>query len=145
MSLKNLLFLSDTDTTIGFISQSKIRVDRAKKRPASKQYIKALISLKELKERERIPNIHRRRIRRSKGASYILPSGNSYRIVKDRRHLLLLKRLKWAYTSSANLSNYDYDEDYARENADIVIEKLGEPNSPSNIYRLTKRKIKRLR
>ncbi len=145
MALDNLLFLSDTDTTIGFLSQSQIRLNEAKRRPASKNYITALPSLKELKKRHRIPKTHHKRLRRSKKESYILPSGNSYRIIKDTRHLLLLKRLGWVYTSSANLSNSAYDEKYARECADIVVEKLGKPQKPSTLYLLGKEKLKRLR
>ncbi len=37
---------------------------------------------------------------------------NSYRVIQDKHHLLLLDRLKWAYTTSANLSGETYDEDF---------------------------------
>ena len=145
MSLGHLLFLSDTDTTVGFISQDARRIDRAKKRPAAKHYITALSSLKSLTIRTRIPRAHRRRLRRSRRESYILPSGRSYRIIRDARHLLLLKRLEWAYTSSANLSEAPYDEAYARRVADVVVEPLEPPRTPSRIYRLGRQKMKRLR
>ena len=145
MNLQHLLFLSDTDTTVGFISQDTRRIDRAKKRSAAKHYITALPSLKSLTVRTRIPRTHRRRLRRSRRESYILPSGRSYRIVRDARHLLLLQRLGWAYTSSANLSETPYDEAYARRVADVVVEPLGPPRTPSRIYRLGRQKMKRLR
>jgi len=145
MSLDRLLFLTDTDTTVGFLSKDPQRLDRAKKRPASKHYITALPSLKELTARTRIPRKFRSRIRRSRRESYIFPSGRSYRIVRDARHLLLLRRLKWAYTSSANLSETPFDEAYAREAADVTVEPLGPPRAPSRIYRLGRRKMRRLR
>ena len=145
MSLDRLLFLTDTDTTVGFLSKDPQRLDRAKKRPASKHYITALPSLRQLTANARIPKKFRHRIRRSRQESYILPSGHSYRIVYDRRHLLLLERLEWTYTSSANLSEAPYDEAYAREAADVTVEPLGPPRAPSRIYRLGRRKIKRLR
>ncbi|WP_292656419.1 Sua5 YciO YrdC YwlC family protein [Nitratifractor sp.] len=145
MSLEHLLFLSDTDTTVGFISKDARRIDRAKQRPPSKHYITALPSLRSLTTLTRIPRSHRRRIRRRRHESYILPSGHSYRIVHNARHLLLLKRLGRAYTSSANLSDAPYEEAYARQAADVIVEPLGPPRAPSRIYRLGRQKMKRLR
>ncbi|MEJ2497353.1 MAG: Sua5 YciO YrdC YwlC family protein, partial [Sulfurovaceae bacterium] len=70
---------------------------------------------------------------------------NSYRVVDDAHHLLLLSRLKWAYTTSANQSDKTYDEDFAKENADIIIYPLKEGKSTSAIYKLGKNNIKKIR
>ncbi len=145
MNPDRLLFLTDTDTTVGFLSRDPELLDRAKRRHGEKHYITALPSLRSLRDRARVPRPYRRRLRRSRKESYILPSGHSYRIVRDPRHLLLLKRLEWAYTSSANLSGAAYDEEYARRVADVVVEPLGAPRTPSRIYRLGHRKLRRIR
>ncbi len=74
-----------------------------------------------------------------------MQNGHSYRVVKDKHHLLLLNRLGWAYTTSANLSSEAYDENFARESADIVITPLKHKSSASDIYKLGNFSIKRIR
>ncbi len=74
-----------------------------------------------------------------------MPNSYSYRVVKDKHHLLLLNRLKWAYTTSANLSNQPYDENFAKEAADVIIAPLKEIKQASNIYKLGNYTIKRIR
>ena len=143
--LKDLVFLTQTDTTIGFVSQNSQKLTQIKQRPPHKHYIKALPSLQILKLFTRIPDIHKNRLRRAKKTTFILPNGDSYRVVKDRHHLLLLKRLGWAYTTSANLSAEAYDEEFAEKSADILITPLKQKSSASNIYKLGKTTFKRIR
>jgi len=143
--LKNKVFLTRTDTTIGFVSQNKERLSIIKKRPLHKHYIKAVNNLHTLKIFTRIPNRHKNRIRRSKKTTFIVPNGHSYRVVQDTHHLLLLNRLKWAYTTSANLSNHTYNANFAKEMADIIIEPLSLIQKPSAIYTLGHTTIKRIR
>ena len=143
--MRNALILTNTDTTIGFVSQNSQKIDRAKKRPPNKHYIKTLNSLKILKEFTRVPNRHKNRVRRAKKSSFIIKS-NSFRIIKETKHNLLLDRFKWAYSSSANLSGKEFDETYAKGVADIVVfEPDIKSSNPSKIYKLTNLKIKRVR
>ena len=74
-----------------------------------------------------------------------MPNGESYRVIRDKHHLLLLDRLKWVYTTSANLSGEEYDEVFAREKADVVIEPIKETKQASKIVRLGKESLKRIR
>ncbi|TNF45136.1 MAG: Sua5 YciO YrdC YwlC family protein, partial [Epsilonproteobacteria bacterium] len=120
--LKDKVFLTQTDTTIGFISQNAERLTQIKQRPPHKHYIKAVNSLQTLQTFARVPQKHKKRVRRAKKTTFVLPNGHSYRVIHDKHHLLLLDRLKWAYTTSANLSNKEYDESFAREMADVIIE-----------------------
>jgi len=143
--ISSLLFLTDTDTTLGFVSQSSARLDQAKKRPAGKPYITVYPTLASLRRRYRIPRSFRKRVRRSRRQSFITPQGYSFRIVQDPRHRLLLERLEWAYSTSANLSGYSYDESYARSVADVVVEPLGQPTDPSHILFLGRYKLRRIR
>ncbi len=143
--LKDKVYLTQTDTTIGFVSQNAQRLSKIKERPSHKHYIMAVNSLSTLKEFSRIPSSHTNRVRRAKRQTFIMPNGNSYRIVKDKHHLLLLNRLKWAYTTSANISNQSYDETFAKNAADIVIAPLKANRQASKIYKLGKRTIKKVR
>lgn len=139
------VYLTQTDTTIGFVSQNEKRLTEIKQRPPYKHYIMAVNTLHTLKTFVRVPSSHKNRLRRAKKTTFIMPNSQSYRVVKDRHHLLLLDRIKWAYTTSANLSGSDYDERFCKEMADVIIEPLVENAKASNIYKLGKSSIKRIR
>ena len=141
----DLVFLTQTDTTIGFVSQNAEKLTQIKQRPPHKHYIKAVNSLQTLKSFTRVPSSHKNRVRRANKTTFILPNGHSYRVIRDKHHLLLLDRLKWAYTTSANPSNLSYDENFAKEVADVIISPLKEKQQASNIYKLGKYAIKRIR
>jgi len=143
--LKDLVFLTQTDTTIGFVSQNAERLTAIKQRPPHKHYIKAVNSLQTLKNFTRVPSSHKNRVRRAKKSTFIMPNSYSYRVVRDEHHLLLLNRLQWAYTTSANLSNLSYDETFAKEAADVIISPLQGKQQASNIYKLGRTSIKRIR
>jgi tRNA A37 threonylcarbamoyladenosine synthetase subunit TsaC/SUA5/YrdC len=143
--LNNTVFLTRTDTTIGFVSQNASRITEIKHRPPHKYYIKALNSLATLRQMTRIPSPYKNRVRRAQHTTFIMPDGHSYRVIRDPHHLLLLNRLTWAYTTSANLSGHPYDETFAKEAADIIISPLQEKRNPSHIMKLGKRKLRRVR
>jgi tRNA A37 threonylcarbamoyladenosine synthetase subunit TsaC/SUA5/YrdC len=143
--MENRVFLTQTDTTIGFVSQNADKLTHIKQRPPHKYYIKAVNSLDTLKTFTRVPQKHKNRVRRAKKTTFIMPDGDSYRVIKDKHHLLLLDRLKWAYTTSANLSNEAYDESFAREMADVIIEPIQENRQASSIYRLGKNTLRKIR
>ena len=143
--LKDKVFLTQTDTTIGFVSQNTDKLTAIKQRPPHKHYIKAVNSLATLKTFTRIPSSHKNALRRARQTTFIMPNGHSYRVVQDKLHLELLNRLKWAYTTSANLSGKGYDESFAREAADVVVEPLAHNAQPSKIYKLGSHILKRIR
>ena len=143
--LKDKVFLTQTDTTIGFVSQNADKLTEIKQRPPHKHYIKAINSLQTLKTFTRVPQNHKNRVRRARKTTFVMPNGHSYRVIQDKHHLLLLDRIKWAYTTSANLSNEEYNESFAREMADVIIEPIKETNQASHIYRLGKQTLKRIR
>ena len=143
--LTNKVFLTQTDTTIGFVSQNEERLTHIKQRPPHKHYITAVNSQKTLQHFTRIPAIHHNRVRRSRKTTFIMPNGRSYRLIRDSHHLLLLNRLKWAYTTSANLSGSEYDETFAEKSADVIITPLQSTKQASRIYKLGKTTLKRIR
>ncbi len=140
------VYLTATDTTVGFVSQNAGRLDAIKGRPSHKHYITALPSLRALKQRTRTPARHRNRLRRARRTTFILPDGRSWRIIHDPRHHRLIQKLGWAYTTSANRSGGAYDEAWVREVADVVIEPLNVTDSmPSTILKLSKTHLRQLR
>lgn len=143
--LNDKVFLTQTDTTIGFVSQNAERLTEIKQRPPHKHYITAVNSLETLNTFTRIPKRHKKHVRRANKTTFILPNGHSYRVVKESHHLLLLDRLKWAYTTSANLSGKVYDETFAKDAADIVIKPLNQISKASKIIKLGNTNLKRIR
>ena len=140
------VYLTQTDTTIGFISQDADRLTQIKQRPPHKHYIKAVDSLATLKSHTRIPTTCKNSVRRARKSTFILPNGASYRVViHDRKHLMLISKLGWAYTTSANLSNQTFDEQWARSVADEVIEPLEGNSEPSNIFKINNRNMQKIR
>ncbi len=137
------IFLSNTDTTIGFISKSKDSLDRAKSRVANKEYITALPNLNSLKKRT--PKKFNKTIRRAKNSTFILNKSYSFRIIKEKKHLLLISRLKYAYTTSANKSTQEFNLEFAKSVSDIIVYPLNKLEKPSKIYKLGKSKIIRVR
>ncbi len=141
-----LVFLTPTDTTIGFVSQNAAQLSCIKQRPSHKNYIQALPSLKALKSRTRVPNNCKNLVRRAKKTSFVI-QGISYRVIKNHPHTLLLERLGWAYTTSANRSGQSYDETFAQKSADVIVSFPHHlsPQRASRIYQLSPYRIKKIR
>ena len=144
--MQEYLYLTPTDTTIGFVSKDSSKIDIAKKRADNKKYIRVVKDLKTLKSFTRVPNRYKNLIRRSTKKTFIMPNRRSFRVVKGSKHNLLLDRLDYAFSSSANLSGEAYNREYAFSKAEVII---GEPNSknlnPSKIYKLGVESIKSIR
>ena len=143
----DLVFLTQTDTTIGLLSQNAQKLTDIKQRPPHKHYIRAIASLKALKSFTRVPQKHKNRIRRSQKTTFIFPNGESYRIIRDKKHLLLVEKFGWLYTTSANLSGKEYDEVFAKSVADVVIEspRKKSARAASSIFKLNNTKIVKVR
>jgi tRNA A37 threonylcarbamoyladenosine synthetase subunit TsaC/SUA5/YrdC len=143
--LNEFVFLTQTDTTAGFVSQNADRLNEIKRRPPHKHYIRAVSDLATLKTFTRVPASHKSRIRRARKTTFIMPDGYSYRIITDSHHRLLLDRLGWVYTTSANLSGETYDESFANAAADVIISPLRYHETPSTILKLGLQRLKRIR
>jgi len=143
----NLIFLTQTDTTMGFVSQDAMRLNKIKQRPPHKHFIRALPSLKSLNSYTRTPQMHKNRLRRATKSTFIFPDKNSYRIIRDTNHHDLLAKLGWAYTTSANLSGQAYNADFAKEAADVIVGfpvKKGDQKA-SRIFKLGRISLRRIR
>ena len=103
-------------------------------------------SFKTLKSFTRVPIAHKNRVRRAKKTTFIMPNGLSFRVVKATEHNLLLDRLHWLYSSSANLSGAEYDEGYAKERAEVIVTlPKAKSGKASTIYRLGQKNLKVIR
>ena len=97
------IYLTQTDTTVGFLSQNKEKLNSLKNRPLNQPILREVDSLETLKNFVRVPKMHKKRVRRSKKTTFIFPNGESYRDVSDSRHHEFFKKFKRMYSSSANL------------------------------------------
>jgi len=95
----------------------------------------------------RVPNKYKKFVRNSRATTFVYKDKDiAIRVIKDIKHLRLIRKLKIAYSTSANISNIKYDEKIAKSLCDVVI--ASEPlrvNKPSSIFLLAKTKIKKLR
>ena len=140
------IYLAQSDTTVGFVSQNLKKLQHIKSRPSNKKFVICVDSLQTLKNLTRIPKIHKKLIRNSKKTTFIYQN-KALRVVKDPSHLLFLKKLKWAYSTSANKTGSKYDNNFAYTNSDIIIvDPRGlQENISSKIFKLGRNKIQRLR
>ncbi len=146
MAIQNKLYLTQTDTTLGFVSQDASKIDRAKRRLPNKYYIRTVNSFALLQSFSRVPQEHKNRLRRAKRTTFIMPNGRSFRVVRGSEHNLLLDRVGWFYSSSANLSGGIYDEAYAQEQCEVlVLSPLVQRRSASKIYQLSQRRLRVIR
>jgi len=143
----NKIYLTQTDTTVGFLSRDFKKLNKIKNRPLNQKILIEVDSLNTLKNFVRVPNKFKSKVRRANKTTFIYPKGNSFRVVKNKKHLEFLKKFKWMYSTSANLSGTRFDKLWAIKEADIVVEdKRGFfEGKPSTIYKINNYKIKKIR
>ena len=145
--LNKKVFLIQTDTTVGFLSQDGAMLARLKERDESKPFVQVAASYKTLKRFVRIPKVHKIRVRRTSKTTYVYPNNLAIRIAKDERHAKFLKPFEWFYSTSANERSLSYCKEFAFAKSDIIVEdsKGLYEGEASRIIRLHKRKTERLR
>ncbi|MCH9813162.1 MAG: Sua5/YciO/YrdC/YwlC family protein [Epsilonproteobacteria bacterium] len=141
------LYLTQTDTTVGFLSQDIQKLADAKQRDNKQPFLIAVDSFKKLKKLTRIPAIHKKRIRRQSKTSFLYQNQKAIRVVKTSFHGSFLKNFDYLYSTSANKHKSSYKRSYAFQKADIVIEDnkgLIEVKA-SKIFKLGKKRVQQLR
>ena len=140
----DLIYLVQTNTTVGFLSQNLEKLNKIKKRPPNKKFLKVITEYNIL---PRVAKKHRKRVRRTPNKNTYIIKNEAYRVITEPHHREFLKKFKWMYSSSANESGKHFDEKFAIQNADVlVMDKRGYfEDIPSKIYKLSKTKIKRIR
>ena len=141
------VILTQTDTTVGFISQDEQRLKELKSRSSLKPFIKVFNDLKSLKDSNiRIPNKFKNHIRRAKKTTFIVKN-QAFRVATSPINSQILRDLTWHYSTSANESGKDFCRSFCEQKADIIIEnRFGlHQNSSSSLYKINQLKQKRVR
>lgn len=143
-----MIFLAQTDTTVGFVGDSLESINRVKERNTSKKVLRTCANLEQLKAKTRVPKAFRKQLRRAKKTTFIMPDLEAYRVVEaDSQHQHLLEKHGIMYSSSANKTGYGFERDFAVAKADVVVEDdrgLYEA-AASSIFRIGKKKQRRIR
>jgi len=141
---ENKIYLIQTNTTVGFLSQNLEKLNEIKKRPTHKKFLKVVNSYKFL---PRVPKKQRRRVRITPNKITYVIKNEAYRVITDKNHKEFLDKFHWMYSTSANESGKNFDETFAKSKADVfVIDSRGYFESkPSTIIKLYKKGVKKLR
>ena len=141
---KSTVFLAQSDTTVGFLSQSSKRLNEIKKRPLDKKFITLYNSFNSLNKRT--PLKYRNLIRRSKKTTFILKN-KAFRVAPSAFKSELLKKHTWFYSTSANQSGETFDATFAKRSSDVVVSDIDgfSEKSASRLLKLSNTNIKRLR
>lgn len=141
------IFLMQTDTTVGFLSQNAKHLETVKSRLPGKQFLKVYASLDAYTSASgRVPLQYKRHLRHAKQTTFII-KGEAFRIVASGPHHHFLKPYGWMYSTSANRSGEGFDRDYCEAHADVIVEDsrgLYE-SSASTILKLGRTRCRRLR
>ncbi|MBX2078792.1 Sua5 YciO YrdC YwlC family protein [Campylobacter peloridis] len=138
-----MIYLAQTDTTAGFLSKDLKALNSLKQRDINKACLITTAKFSELKKLTRVPNKFKNTIRKAKKTTFLYPNAKAIRVVKDCAHEKFLKEFDWLYSTSANLHEKKFDEKWAIQRADIVVDKVFFESSASKIFKLRDtRKIK---
>lgn len=144
----SLIYLVQTDTTVGFSSSSDEKLSAVKQRPLTKKILNTVDSFDTLSKNTRIPKNFRKKVRNSKKTTFIYPNGMSFRVVpKDSDFYDFIHKFGILYSTSANKTAEKFDKDFATIGADILVEdKKGfYETTASTIIKLSKRTFKKIR
>lgn len=145
---KNLVYLVQTDTTVGFSSLNDEKLSLIKQRNTSQKILQTVDSFDTLKQMTRVPLMFRKKIRNSKKTTFIYPNKNSFRVIpKDNNFYPFISKFNNLYSTSANLTSESFDIDFASKNSDVIVytkEDFSE-KSASNIFILSKNKMNKIR
>ena len=141
------VILTQTDTTIGFLSTNPQKLAEAKKRNVRQPFLLCVDTFKKQKRLTRTPKKFRAWVRRAKKTTFLYPNKKAIRVVNDYRHNQLLKKFNFLYSTSANENKKSFSLSYATNHADIIIETAQgfHETPPSPIRILSKTKIHTLR
>ena len=97
----SLVYLVQTDTTVGFSSSNDEKLSLIKQRPTNQKILQTVDSFKTLKQNTRVPKEFRKRVRNSKKTTFIYPNTHSFRVIsKDDRFFRFIHKFKSLYSTS---------------------------------------------
>ena len=144
----SLVYLIQTDTTVGFSSLNDEKLSTIKQRPTSKKILHTVDYFKTLNENTRVPKNFRKKVRNSKKTTFIYPNTKSFRVVHRNSNFYdFIYKFNILYSTSANKTGEKFDKDFAIIGANIVVEdKKGFfETKASTIIKLSKKTMKIVR
>jgi len=144
----SLVYLTQTDTTVGFLSKDSAKLSRIKQRSSTQKVLQVVDSFRTLSKYTRVPKRFAKMVRRAKQTTFIYPNSLSFRVVdRNSLHHNFIVKHKIIYSTSANKTKQKYDKEFAIQNSDIIVyntKEFFEQNS-SSIYKLGRYKLKKIR
>lgn len=141
------VILTQTDTTVGFLSQNSKKLYEIKSRETTKPFIKVYSNFKSyIENKNRVPERFKNIVRRSKKTTFIVKN-RAFRVANTALSSQVLRNSNWQHSTSANESGKKFDREFCEAKADIIIEdKNGlDEKSSSSLYILGHEKKRRLR
>jgi tRNA A37 threonylcarbamoyladenosine synthetase subunit TsaC/SUA5/YrdC len=141
------VILTQTDTTVGLLSQDAQQLREIKSRQSNKPFIKVFQNNKALQNAHiRIPKSRKNLLRRAKRTTFIVKN-QAFRVAATPLNSELLRRRDWNYSTSANASGKNFQRDFCEQKADIIVENKDGlyEDKASHLYKINNTKIKRLR
>lgn len=145
---QNLIYLVQTDTTVGFSSSSDEKLSSLKQRPITKKILNTVDSFSTLNKNTRIPKNFRKKVRNSKKTTFIYPNGMSFRVVeKSSKFYDFIHKFGVLYSTSANKTGKNFDKNFAILNTEVIVEDNRGfcETKASTIIKLAKKSYKKLR
>ena len=119
----SLVYLVQTDTTVGFSSLNDEKLSTIKQRPTSKKILHTVDSFNTLTQYTRVPKDFRKKVRNSKRTTFIYPNTKSFRVVnKDSNFYDFINKFGILYSTSANKTTESFNKDFATIGADTIVE-----------------------
>ena len=78
---ENLVYLVQTDTTVGFCSANYKKLNSIKNRVENQKVLATIDSFKTLQKYTRVPKKYRKLVRNTKKTTFIYPNLNSFRVI----------------------------------------------------------------
>jgi len=146
---KDTIFLAQTDTTVGFLSHSKDRLCAIKNRNKNKSFLQICSTLYNVKNIARIPNKYKNMLRRSKNSTFIHQNKKATRLSFDCRHNRFLDKYAQnnpLFSTSANMSNFAFDKDFAICHSDVIVYQKQDfmELQASSLYKINNQNIKKI-
>lgn len=144
----SLIYLTQTDTTVGFLSSDDKKLCSVKQRDSKQKILQVVSNYETLNKLVRVPNKYKKFIRRAKTTTIIYPNKLAFRVVNNNSsHQKFLQKFNVMYSTSANKTKNNFNEKYAIDNSDVIVysKETFVEKQASSIYKINKLKIKKIR
>ena len=113
---ENLVYLVQTDTTVGFCSANYKKLNSIKNRVENQKVLATIDSFKTLQKYTRVPKKYRKLVRNTKKTTFIYPNQDSFRVIdKNSNYHNFIKKFSLLYSSSANKTKEKFSYKYAKK------------------------------